>query len=104
MAVNGSLPAGTVTEGEGGVGHGSALLLSAAERQFVTKGVEEGVRPDGRERLASRAIQIETGVIPGAFGSAQARAHRVCSCFSPDLGAGAFAHSYKHPLTPAFSH
>jgi len=71
MAVNGSLPAGTVTEGEGGVGHGSALLLSAAERQFVTKGVEEGVRPDGRERLASRAIQIETGVIPGAFGSAQ---------------------------------
>eukprot|EP00802_Teleaulax_amphioxeia_P017211 Tamp_17359.p1 GENE.Tamp_17359~~Tamp_17359.p1 ORF type:complete len:296 (+),score=76.92 Tamp_17359:58-888(+) len=48
-------------------------LLSAAERDFVTRGVEQGVRPDGRERLASRSIHLELGVIPGAFGSAQAQ-------------------------------
>jgi exosome complex component RRP42 len=52
---------------------GSMLLLSAAERDFVSKGVEQGVRPDGRERLASRSIHLELGVIPGAFGSAQAQ-------------------------------
>ena len=58
--------------GAGGGGRGG-VLLSAAEREFVTKSVEQGVRPDGRERLASRSIHLETGVIPGAFGSAQAQ-------------------------------
>jgi exosome complex component RRP42 len=58
---------------EGGGAKRGSQLLSAAERNFVSKGVEQGVRPDGRERLASRSICLELGVIPGAFGSAQAR-------------------------------
>lgn len=60
-------------EGGGGKGRGRVQLLSTAEREFVTRGIEQGVRPDGRERLASRPIRLEMGVIPGAFGSAQAQ-------------------------------
>lgn len=70
-AVAGAAAAGG--EGGGGAARGTIQLLSAAERDFVAKGVEQGVRPDGRERLASRSIHLEMGVIPGAFGSAQAQ-------------------------------
>mmetsp|Transcript_21671 Transcript_21671/g.31742 ORF Transcript_21671/g.31742 Transcript_21671/m.31742 type:complete len:302 (-) Transcript_21671:184-1089(-) len=77
MASNGTATAGPVavaSSGEGGgAARGTIQLLSAAERDFVAKGVEQGVRPDGRERLASRSIHLEMGVIPGAFGSAQAQ-------------------------------
>ena len=64
---------GEELEGGGGKGRGRVHLLSTAERDFVTRGIEQGVRPDGRERLASRPIRLEMGVIPGAFGSAQAQ-------------------------------
>ena len=66
-------PAGGTEGGGGGGGRGTMQLLSAAEREFVTRGVEQGVRPDGRERLESRSIHLELGVIPSAFGSAQAQ-------------------------------
>ena len=66
-------PAGGAEGGGGGATRGAMQLLSAAEREFVTRGVEQGVRPDGRERLASRSIHLELGVIPSAFGSAQAQ-------------------------------
>ena len=74
VAVGAPAAAGAGANAGGGAATRATMqLLSAAERDFVTRGVEQGVRPDGRERLASRSIHLELGVIPGAFGSAQAQ-------------------------------
>lgn len=101
MASNGTGVAGAAggaagdDGGGGGTARGTTLLVSAAERDFVTQGIEQGVRPDGRERLASRAIHLDVGVIPGAFGSAQAQcggtkvvAAVKAELVSPDSAAG----------------
>lgn len=53
------------------------FLLSAAERDFIEGGAEQGVRADGRAALDVRPVTLETGVLPNAYGSARVRIGRV---------------------------
>uniref|UniRef100_A0A023F8P6 Ribosomal RNA-processing protein 42 n=1 Tax=Triatoma infestans TaxID=30076 RepID=A0A023F8P6_TRIIF len=48
--------------------------LSPEEKIFIVHGIEQDIRNDGRTRLQYRPIEIETGIIPHAMGSA-----RVCT-------------------------
>ncbi|KAK9507667.1 hypothetical protein O3M35_007473 [Rhynocoris fuscipes] len=48
--------------------------LSPEEKIFIVHGVEQDIRNDGRIRLQYRPIEIETGIVPHAMGSA-----RVCT-------------------------
>lgn len=47
--------------------------ISEAEAAFIEGGVTENVRSDGRGRLSMRPMDIETGLIPQANGSARLR-------------------------------
>ncbi|KAK9768277.1 hypothetical protein K7432_001192 [Basidiobolus ranarum] len=51
----------------------SALLISPAERDYITKGIDVDIRADGRTRLDYRDIVLETGLISQASGSARCR-------------------------------
>ncbi|ORY01413.1 ribosomal protein S5 domain 2-like protein [Basidiobolus meristosporus CBS 931.73] len=51
----------------------SSLLISPAERDYITKGVDVDIRADGRTRLDYRDIVLETGLISQASGSARCR-------------------------------
>ncbi|KAJ3090393.1 Exosome complex component RRP42 [Quaeritorhiza haematococci] len=50
-----------------------AGLISASERDYITKGVECGIRADGRGRLDPRQLYIESGMITQASGSCRVR-------------------------------
>lgn len=43
-------------------------LLSSSERQFLVDGVEQGVRPDGRDRLAAREVHVQVRKLRRAVG------------------------------------
>lgn len=58
----------------------STLLLSPAERDFITNGVECGFRADGRGSLDRREVTLRTDMISQANGSAR--------CRIGDLGVG----------------
>lgn len=45
--------------------------LSLGEQNFIKGGIAQDLRTDGRKRLAYRPINVETGVIPQASGSAR---------------------------------
>eukprot|EP01054_Gregarina_sp_Poly1_P006724 Gregarina_sp_Poly_1__6723@NODE_3619_length_974_cov_216_093716_g2305_i0_p2_GENE_NODE_3619_length_974_cov_216_093716_g2305_i0NODE_3619_length_974_cov_216_093716_g2305_i0_p2_ORF_typecomplete_len121_score9_24RNase_PH/PF01138_21/6_2e05PNPase/PF03726_14/0_017_NODE_3619_length_974_cov_216_093716_g2305_i095457 len=47
--------------------------LSVAEKKFVREGILNDCRTDGRRCDEHRTLQIATGVIPSAFGSARVR-------------------------------
>ncbi|XP_057962143.1 uncharacterized protein LOC131153709 [Malania oleifera] len=47
--------------------------LSAGEKLFIEGGIAQDLRSDGRKRLTYRPINVETGVIPQANGSARVR-------------------------------
>lgn len=51
----------------------ASVLVSAGEVEYVRRGFEAGVRGDGRGPLDFRQIEIETGVIAQATGSARVR-------------------------------
>ncbi|RMZ57194.1 hypothetical protein APUTEX25_004028 [Auxenochlorella protothecoides] len=51
----------------------ASVLVSAGEVEYVRRGFEAGVRGDGRGPLDFRQIEIETGVIGQATGSARVR-------------------------------
>ncbi|ORZ30768.1 exosome complex exonuclease RRP42 [Catenaria anguillulae PL171] len=44
-------------------------LISPAESSYITQGIAEDLRADGRSRLHFRDIVVETGVLPFASGS-----------------------------------
>jgi len=48
-----------------------ATLVSQSEQKFVEVGVEQNIRNDGRSRLDSRPISIDSEQIPQAFGSSK---------------------------------
>ncbi|CAJ0637258.1 2387_t:CDS:2 [Entrophospora sp. SA101] len=48
-------------------------LISPSENDFILKGVDDNIRADGRGRLDYRHVDLETGVIPQASGSARCR-------------------------------
>lgn len=47
------------------------VRLSREEEKFIIHGAEDNVRDDGRTQIQYRPIEIETGVIPSAMGSAR---------------------------------
>lgn len=47
------------------------LSLSPGEIEFITEGIAEGIRVDGRGRLDYRPFGLETGIISQANGSAR---------------------------------
>ncbi|CAK9151878.1 unnamed protein product [Ilex paraguariensis] len=47
--------------------------LSVGEKHFIQGGIAQDLRSDGRKRLTYRHIQVETGVIPQADGSARVK-------------------------------
>ena len=49
------------------------VRLSAAERSFIEAGITKGVRSDGRSVQSLRPLQLTTGELPGAHGSARCR-------------------------------
>lgn len=49
------------------------LILSEAEKLFITNGVKQNIRIDGRNCLNYRNIEIETNIISNCFGSAHIR-------------------------------
>lgn len=49
------------------------LKLSEAEKQFITSGVKQNIRIDGRSCLDYRNVEIETSIISNCFGSAHIR-------------------------------
>ena len=52
-------------------------ILSDAEREYIEKAAEFGIRPDGRKLLDLRPITLETVVLPTASSSARVRIGRV---------------------------
>ncbi|KAG4081194.1 hypothetical protein HA402_014642 [Bradysia odoriphaga] len=49
------------------------VLLSEAEKTFITHGVEEDFRVDGRSNIDYRPMELETGIVSHASGSARLR-------------------------------
>ncbi|KAK8390341.1 hypothetical protein O3P69_010192 [Scylla paramamosain] len=49
------------------------ISLSEAEKRYIVDGVKLGIRVDGRERLDYRQLEIETGLVSTANGSARVR-------------------------------
>lgn len=49
------------------------MMLSTAERAFVSSGVRLGLRQDGRSRLERRPVEIQTTLLQNAHGSARVR-------------------------------
>lgn len=49
------------------------ILLSNEEKRFITDGIDVNVRCDGRKRCDYRPIELETGLITHANGSARVR-------------------------------
>uniref|UniRef100_A0A7N2KTV2 Ribosomal RNA-processing protein 42 n=2 Tax=Quercus TaxID=3511 RepID=A0A7N2KTV2_QUELO len=62
--------------------------LSLGEKHFIQGGIAQDIRSDGRKRLTYRPINVETGVIPQANGSARIRmgATDVISTVKAELG------------------
>jgi len=75
-----------------------ALLLSASERKFIGKGIEQDVRNDGRQRMDHRYFDLKTNVVLNANGSARLKLDHTdvlvavkvgieeCSVSAPDVG------------------
>ena len=51
----------------------AAMRLSSSERDFLLRGVEQGLRADGRGRHDFRSFELETGLAPQTNGSARLR-------------------------------
>lgn len=49
------------------------ILLSEAEKVFILHGVQENLRNDGRTRRDYRPMELETGLVSNANGSARVR-------------------------------
>ncbi len=47
------------------------MLLSKSEKEFISQGIMEDLRADGRGRLDYRPVQFSVNVIPQAIGSAR---------------------------------
>lgn len=62
--------------------------LSLGEKHFIQGGIAQDLRSDGRKRLTYRPINVETGVIPQANGSARVKmgATDVISSVKAELG------------------
>ena len=45
-------------------------MIAKSEKDYIIQGIENNIRTDSRQRLASRSVKIETGLIPQASGSA----------------------------------
>ena len=45
-------------------------MIAKSEKDFIIRGIENNIRIDARQRLASRTVKIETDLIPQASGSA----------------------------------
>ncbi|CAI5465060.1 unnamed protein product [Closterium sp. Yama58-4] len=66
-------------------------LISSAEGRFVTDGVAQNLRADGRTREVFRPFSLDTGVIPQATGSARLRlgATHILACVKAEIGSPA---------------
>ncbi|KAJ2785982.1 hypothetical protein H4R18_000197 [Coemansia javaensis] len=51
----------------------ASLILSPAEQDYITRGVEKGLRADGRGGLDRREVSLQTNMISQANGSARCR-------------------------------
>ena len=51
----------------------AGVRLSASEREFLLRGVDQGLRADGRGRHDFRSFEVETGLAPQTNGSARLR-------------------------------
>ncbi|KAJ2797930.1 hypothetical protein H4R21_004128, partial [Coemansia helicoidea] len=51
----------------------ASLILSPAEQDYITQGVERGLRADGRGGLDRREVTLRTNMISQANGSARCR-------------------------------
>ena len=49
----------------------ATVSLSAFERSYIIRGVQEGIRADGREAKDYRHFDLTTNVIPNTNGSAE---------------------------------
>lgn len=49
------------------------VRLSATEREFLLRGVDQGLRADGRGRHDFRSFEVDTGLAPQTNGSARLR-------------------------------
>lgn len=47
------------------------MLLSVSEKEFISRGILEDLRADGRGRLDYRPVEISVNVIPQSIGSAR---------------------------------
>ncbi len=47
------------------------MLISKSEKVFISQGILEDLRADGRGRLDYRPVQFSVNVIPQAIGSAR---------------------------------
>ncbi|XP_014279108.1 exosome complex component RRP42 [Halyomorpha halys] len=47
------------------------VRLSPEEKIYIIHGVEDNIREDGRTQMQYRSIEVETGIIPSAMGSAR---------------------------------
>lgn len=47
------------------------MLLSKSEKEFISRGILEDLRADGRGRLDYRPVEISVNVIPQSIGSAR---------------------------------
>lgn len=47
------------------------MLLSKSEKEFISRGILEDLRADGRGRLDYRPVEISVNIIPQSIGSAR---------------------------------
>jgi exosome complex component RRP42 len=55
----------------GTVGLSSRQLLSSSEREYISEGIDQDIRADGRRRVDFRPFEVELNSIPQAIGSAR---------------------------------
>lgn len=49
------------------------IKISSFEKDYITKGIAQNMRSDGRERLDYRAFTLETGIVSQTNGSARVK-------------------------------
>lgn len=47
------------------------MLLSKSEKEFISRGILEDLRADGRGRLDYRPVEISVNIVPQSIGSAR---------------------------------
>ena len=58
----------------------ATVSLSVFERSYIIRGVQEGIRADGREAKDYRHFDLTTNVIPNTNGSAEIKMVDILQC------------------------